>query len=197
MMAEWKKLLGQHPDSRYRLTILQHGFSHANESALGDRPIRASSSAISNHQQLWWDPQATPARELILDLSRPKGSSVNDGIDPEVCSPKYVSVDQAVHHGTGSMSKKIDIESAYHCIQMTRPLLWRDKLYIDATLPFGLRSAPKILNAVADAMEWIFRSQGIELTMHHLDDFIMFGGSSIAECKEALDRALQFCPGPT
>ena len=34
---------------------------------------------------------------------------------------------------------------------------WEDNLYIDAILPFGLRSAPKIFNALADALEWIIR----------------------------------------
>ena len=140
---------------------------------------------------------------LILDLSRPKGSSVNDGIDPGVCSLKYASVDQAVQTlmalGPRAEMAKFDTESAYRLIPVhpdDRPLLgmrWRDKLYIDAALPFGLRSAPKIFNAVADAMEWIFRSQGIELTMHYLDDFIVFGAPFSAKCKEALDRAMQLC----
>ena len=31
----------------------------------------------------------------ILDLSHPAKASVNDGIDPELCSLSYVSVDQA------------------------------------------------------------------------------------------------------
>ena len=31
-------------------------------------------------------------------------------------------------------------------------MVWDSKLYIDTVLPFGLRSAPKIFNAIADAM---------------------------------------------
>ena len=30
---------------------------------------------------------------------------------------------------------------------------WEDKVYIDAMLPFGLRSAPKIFNAIADLLK--------------------------------------------
>ena len=41
-----------------------------------------------NHQPGKW--------RLIVDLSDPAGSSVNDGIDRELCSLKYVSVDDAV-----------------------------------------------------------------------------------------------------
>ena len=30
---------------------------------------------------------------------------------------------------------------------------WQGQVYVDAALPFGLRSAPKIFNALADALE--------------------------------------------
>ena len=33
---------------------------------------------------------------LILDLSSPKGHASNDGIDPELCSLKYSTIDQAI-----------------------------------------------------------------------------------------------------
>ncbi len=80
---------------------------------------------------------------LILDLSRPKGSSVNDGIEPEVCSLSYASVDQAVRiimlKGKQTQMAKFDIESAYRLIPVhpeDRLLLgmkWRGFLYVDAT----------------------------------------------------------------
>ena len=34
--------------------------------------------------------------------------------------------------------------------------------YIDAALPFDLRSAPKLFNALADALEWIAKHLGVE-----------------------------------
>ena len=43
-------------------------------------------------------------------------------------------------------------------------------VYIDTVLPFGLRSAPKVFNAVVDALEWIMRKQGIVHILHYLDD---------------------------
>ena len=54
-----------------------------------------------------------------------------------------------------------------------RPLLgmrWRDKVYIDSALPFGLRSAPKFFNAMADALQWIFEQWGVSTVLHYLDD---------------------------
>ena len=39
-------------------------------------------------------------------------------------------------------------------------------------MQFGLRSAPKIFNAIADALEWIFAHSGIYPTHHYLNDLI-------------------------
>ena len=44
---------------------------------------------------------------------------------------------------------------------------------MDAVLPFGLRSAPKIFTAVADAVEWIAKANGVEHLFHYLDDFLL------------------------
>ena len=55
---------------------------------------------------------------LILDLSSPIGASVNDGIDSDLCSLKYSTVDQAAELmfrlGRGALMAKVDIEQAYH-----------------------------------------------------------------------------------
>ena len=54
---------------------------------------------------------------LILDLSHPRGSSDNDGIDQKVRSLLYIKVDDVVQHvlsqDKGSLLAKIDIESAF------------------------------------------------------------------------------------
>ncbi len=38
---------------------------------------------------------------------------------------------------------------------------WEGTVYIDPMLPFGLRSAPKIFNAEADALHWCLHHEGI------------------------------------
>ena len=43
---------------------------------------------------------------------------------------------------------------------------------LEKDLPFGLRSAPKIFMAVANALEWIFHDHGVEDVWHYLDDCI-------------------------
>ena len=146
-----------------------------------------------NHQPGKW--------RLIVDLSHPAGSSVNDGIEPELCSLKYTTVDEAVEmvvsEGHGSLMAKFDIESAYRIIPVhpeDRALLgmvWRDQLFIDLALPFGLRSAPKIFNAVADALAWgLSAGRGIRM-LHYLDDFFIVGKAG--SCERDLTEALSCC----
>ena len=57
---------------------------------------------------------------LIVDLSHPAGFSVNDGIEPDICSLSYASVDSAVavimHLGKSTALAKLDLESAYRII---------------------------------------------------------------------------------
>ena len=64
--------------------------------------------------------QSTDKWRLILDLSHPKGSSVNDGIDHNFCSLSYIKVEDVVRQiiqlGKGRLLAKIDIESAFRNI---------------------------------------------------------------------------------
>ena len=52
---------------------------------------------------------------------------------------------------------------------------WDNKIYVDGMLPFGLRSAPKIFNSVADAMEWCVARGGVKHIFHYWDDFAVVG----------------------
>ena len=105
-----------------------------------------------NHQPDKW--------RLIVDLSYPKGNSINDGIQKALCSLKYITVDHAIQHivtmGSGALLAKIDEQSAFRLLPVhpaDRHLLgmqWKGNVYIDTCLPFGLQSAPKLLNWMAD-----------------------------------------------
>ncbi len=140
-------------------------------------------------------PKGTSGKwRLIVDLSSPEGNSVNDGISESLCSLTYVSVDDAaravVEKGVGAQLAKIDIRSAYRIVPVhpdDRWLLgmsWEGALYVDTALPFGLRSAPKIFNAVAGAAEWMARQQGVAPMFRYLDDFLIVGAPGSTECSE-------------
>ena len=97
---------------------------------------------------------------LIVDLSHPAELSVNDGIPKELCSLSYIMVDTAIDHiielGPRTLLAKMDIKSAFRLLPVhpsDRHLLameWNKGIYIDTYLPFGLRSAPKLFNILAD-----------------------------------------------
>ena len=130
---------------------------------------------------------------LIVDLSSPPGGSVNDGIDKELCSLSYTSVDiigkKVLSLGKGSLLAKMDIKQAYRMIPVhpdDRHLLgmrWQGAVYVDKALPFGLRSASIIFSAVADALQWIMMQRGISFMEHYIDDFITVGRPNSDECK--------------
>ena len=140
---------------------------------------------------------------LIVDLSHPKGHSVNDGVDPGLCSLTYASVDAAAAMvlavGRGAVLAKLDIASAYRIVPVhpdDRPLLgmrWNGSLYVDTALPFGLRSAPKLFTAVADGLEWILKDNGGCSSIHYLDDYLFVGTPGSGECRESLRKAESMC----
>ena len=140
---------------------------------------------------------------LITDLSFPKGRSVNDLIDPRLCSLSYITVEEvarkAMSLGPGSLMAKIDIRSAYRLIPIHPAdryflgMIWDDMLYVDGMLPFGLCSAPKIFTAWADALEWCIGQQGVEHIFHYLDDFIVLGPPDSTVCKQYLDILERIC----
>ena len=140
---------------------------------------------------------------LITDLSFPPGQSVNDGVDPDLCSLSYTTVDRVaeivVGLGRGALLAKVDIESAYRLIPVRphdRPLQavrWLDQIYVDPMLPFGLRSAPKIFNAVADALHWYLGHRGISHLLHYLDDFIIIAPPHSSQCRGDLSTLIHVC----
>ena len=135
-----------------------------------------------------------------MDLSHQEDQSVNDGISESRCSLLYVSVEEAARTvlelERGTRMAKVDIRNAYRNIPVhpdDRWLLgmsWRRGIFIDAVLPFGLRSAHKIFNSVADALQWIVRNVGVKKVFHYLDDFLVLGAPGSEECADGLTTLL-------
>ena len=140
---------------------------------------------------------------LITDLLSPRGASVNDGIEPRLCSLSYASTDDAVRTvrrlGRGAVLAKFDLEAVYRLIPVhpqDRLLLgmrWKGDLYVDGSLPFGLWSAPKIFTSLADALLWIMGQHGGREAIHYLDDFLVFGPPHSEGCGGVLHSSLRLC----
>ena len=140
---------------------------------------------------------------MIVDLSFPKGRSINDGISKVLASISYASVDDAVHYiltlGRGAQLVKLDLRNAYRIVPVHHktnacfqyPGKGDIITYVDRALPFGLRSAPKIFSAVADTIAWVLHGAGIERLIHYLDDFLFVGSPNTDEAAQAKEIALR------
>ena len=136
---------------------LAHVAGPFSPNAVGQGQISCFGVIPKNHQPDKW--------RLIVDLSYPSTHSINDGIPSALCSLQYVTIDDAVQHilklGVGTLLAKIDIKSAFRLLLVhpaDRHLLlmrWNDCIFIDTCLPFGLHSAPKLFNILADLLQWI------------------------------------------
>ena len=51
-------------------------------------------------------------------------------------------------------------------------MIWNQQLYVDTVLPFGLRSAPQIFNAITTALRWTAIQGGVSYIDHFLDGFL-------------------------
>ena len=84
---------------------------------------------------------------LIVDLSAPRGFSVNDGIDLNLCSLEYATIDQAAamvrRAGRGALMAKLDHSAAYR----------RIPVHFDNSLLLGLEWQGTVLASYQDAKE--------------------------------------------
>ena len=131
-------------------------------------------------------PKKDGTYRIILDLSSPRGSAINEGISPETYSVRYSSFDDAVNMvlsvgaGGSCYMAKLDIQHAFRLCPVHPsdwPLLgyqWLGKYFVDVRLPFGSRSSPFIFNQFAEALLWILMCIfGILHIVHYLDDFFI------------------------
>ena len=102
----------------------------------------------------------------------------------------------------GALIAKIDVKSAYRLIPVypgDRKWLGMEingQVYIDGMLPFGLRSASKLFNALADALEWCVAQEGVDSVFHYLDDFAVVGPPNSEACAQYLHTLVRVCGVP-
>ena len=163
-------------------------------------PFNAPPFSVSHISPLGAVPKKDGTKRLILDLSSPAGSSINDGISQEEFSVKYSHFDDAVdiikNMGGSPYMAKIDLKHAYRICPVRPcdfPLLcfkWCGHYYVDCRLPMGSRSSPFIFNTFADALCWIIINVLlINNVIHYLDDFFL-AAKSKAECLKNRDLIL-------
>ena len=132
---------------------------------------------------------------LIHHLSFPSGNSLNDFIDPNLCSVQYTSFDEAIHMvqdlGHGCLLGKSDIKSAFRLLRVA-PLdfdqlgfCFDGKYYFDKAMPFGCSIACKTWELFATFLEFCVakaRPADIGKLLHYLDDFLFGGKKGTNHC---------------
>ena len=147
-------------------------------------------------------PKKSGGHRLIVHLSAPYGSSINDGICKESHGLQYITVDDVIQHvvqlGLGALMFKVDIKHAFRLIPVHRDdwsilgMVWRDKYFVDKVLPFGLRSSPALFNHFAEAVCWVLRNNNAMAHLeHYLDDFmgVAAPSTSVATSTAAIQKA--------
>lgn len=130
---------------------------------------------------------------LIHHLSYPCGASVNDFIDPQLCSVQYTSFDEAVHMiqdlGTGCLLGKSDIKSAFRLLPVSvldfdqLGFQFDGKFYFDKAMPFGCSIACQTWELFSTFLEFcVARQSSVGKLLHYLDDFLFGGKKGTNQC---------------
>ena len=124
-------------------------------------------------------------RRVVVDLSYPSGTSVNDGIPKgqflgEEYVLEYPSIDALVdlikEKGQGCLLYKVDLRRAYRQLPVDPHdyhllgVSWRDQVFIDTALPNGLRTASTACQRTTNAVKYMHKQDGHD-AVNYVDDF--------------------------
>ena len=131
------------------------------------------------------DKSSSDKRRVIIDLSWPKGQSVNSAVN----SDRYLDVDfvltypsidniteEVLKLGKGCKIFKIDISRAFRHVPIDPGdldllgLHWNE-YFIDRSLPFGFKHGSAIFQRISDAVRFIMTSEGHKI-WNYIDDFL-------------------------
>lgn len=140
-------------------------------------------------------PKKNPGEyRLIHHLSYPCGKSINDYIDPNLCSVKYTDFDEAIKMiqdlGKNCFLFKMDIKNAFRLLPIHPDdfellgFSFKEKIYFDKSLPFGCSISPSLFEKFSTFLEFCVKTKMKSGSLiHYLDDFL--GG----------DRGFDACKG--
>ncbi|XP_053403684.1 uncharacterized protein LOC123554801 [Mercenaria mercenaria] len=142
-------------------------------------------------------PKKSPGEyRLIHHLSYPEGLSVNEFIDPKICSVKYTEFDEAIRIiqdlGRNCYLFKMDIKSAFRLLPIHPDdfellgFSCMEKIYFDNCLPFGCSISPSLFEKFSTFLEFCIKSKmNSGRLIHYLDDFLG-GEKGYESCKSLM-----------
>ena len=143
-------------------------------------------------------------RRVIIDLTWPKGFSMNDGVEKngymgsefKLTFPTLDDLTQRlVKLGKGAHIYKVDVSRAFRHLKVDPydyellGLTWRGT-YVDTCLPFGTRHSSQFFQRTSDAVRHIMRQMNYDI-INYIDDFLGYGTPSVAD---ASFHTLTSCP---
>ena len=133
-------------------------------------------------------------RRVIIDLSWPKGFSVNDGVEKNgYMGPEFKLTfltlenltQRLVKLGKGAHIYKVDVSRAFRHLKVDPydydllGLTWRG-MYVDTCLPFGTRHGSQFFQRTSDAVRYIMRQMNYDI-INYIEDFLGYGTPSITD----------------
>ena len=147
--------------------------------------------------------QDSHLRRTIVDLSWPKGQSVNSGVSKDVyLGTKFLLnypsdiTQRLIQLGPGSMLFKIDISRALRQLKVDPGDidllgLQQNSYFIDQSVPFGYRHGSIFFEKVTDSIRFIIKNHGFPDLYNYVDDLIYCGTpSTIFSAYERLSSLL-------
>ena len=136
------------------------------------------------------DKQNSSAKRTIMDLSWPKGASVNNGVAKDTYLSthyelKFPSVDLITNSlrnlGPSAQMFKIEISRAFRHIKVDPGdidllgLKFGNQYFLDRSLAFGFRHGSQIFQHCTDAIHYIMAEHGYPLLFNYIDNLIYTG----------------------
>ena len=147
-------------------------------------------------------PKKDGSFRMIVNLSSPKGASINDGIPDSAASVSYTTLSSALKlilkAGKDAFLAKSDIKSAFRLLPLSPEdyhllcFMWEKSYFYDRCLPMGARSSCALFEMFSSALEFLVTAQGHKDVLHYLDDFI-FIHSTQTGCLQSLECFKSIC----
>ena len=153
-------------------------------------PFQAKSISLHVSPLMVKDKQDSFKKRTIMDLSWPKGASVNASVQKDVyLGTQYVlnypSIDSLtssqVKLGPAALIYEVDISRAFRQIKIDSRdidllgLIFQDQYFIDRLVPFGYRNGNKIFQRCMDAVRFTMQQHGFPHLFNYIDDLIYTG----------------------
>ena len=131
-------------------------------------------------------PKEGDTRRIIVNISFPYGSSVNDnisnneydGVDFQLHYPTVDDIMKSVQNlGSEALLLKIDVSRAFRNLRVdpfeydALGLTWDGKSYIDISIPMGMKTGSALCQRTTDVIHHVMQSKNVRV-YNYIDDVI-------------------------